>query len=353
MNLHGSSVAITTLVEALVERGARMARPGEFTERAFLNGRLDLTQAEAVNDTVRAATSRQLAMANELREGSLHREVSVITHGLTSLLAAIEASVDFSEEVGDVDVPKAMQTLGEAAQGLNVLIDRAQRGRIVREGLRIAIVGPPNAGKSSLLNRLLGVERAIVTPIAGTTRDYVEESCVLAGIQCALIDTAGLRESNDEVESIGIQRARAQASRADVVWYVFDSSIGLTESDQSEIEGFDQPVQLVANKSDLGSAPQGIPVSNYTGSGLDSLIATIAERATGLEGAIPNARHQHHFESALEAVQESKQGFEYRHPADLVVTHIRTAIHELGLVTGEAADGDLLSQIFRDFCVGK
>ncbi|HLO98269.1 MAG TPA: tRNA uridine-5-carboxymethylaminomethyl(34) synthesis GTPase MnmE, partial [Fimbriimonas sp.] len=309
-NLHGSSISITSFVEALVAHGARLARPGEFTERAFLNGRLDLTQAEAVNDTVRAVSERQLGLANELREGALSSEVLQLSDSLAKVLAAIEASVDFSEEVGDVDVDVAQATLSQAKSTLSSLISRGERGRVIREGLRIAIVGPPNAGKSSLLNRLLGVQRAIVTPIAGTTRDYVEETIVLAGIPCVLIDTAGLRESNDEVESIGIQRARAQAANATIVWFVYDASIGLTKIDREELDSFGTNVLLVANKSDLATSHEGIAISTYTGDGLAQLVGTIESLTTDLSGAIPNARHLGHLQNAAESIEQAQLGFE-------------------------------------------
>ena len=217
LHVHGSSLSVATLCEKLISEGARMARPGEFSERAFLNGNLDLSQAEYINDTVRAATRRQLAIANEGRSGGLQKTIEVIESVLTKHLAAIEASVDFSEEIGEADTEKIRQDLKPLLTHLDDLITKSEQGRIIREGLRIAIVGPPNAGKSSLLNRLLGAQRAIVTDIAGTTRDYVEETCELGGLQCLLMDTAGLREHEDVVESRGIQRARSQAAQADLI----------------------------------------------------------------------------------------------------------------------------------------
>lgn len=358
--MHGSSASMTTLVEELIKLGARLARPGEFTERAFLNGRLDLSQAEAVNDTVRAATRKQLASANASRIGALTEAIQPIETAIISQLAGIEASVDFSEEIGDIDPEKAIVALQECREKLAELITRGHQGRLVREGIRIAIIGPPNAGKSSLLNAFLGMQRAIVTPIAGTTRDYVEESCEIAGLQCILIDTAGLRDSDDLVESMGIQRSRAQAASADLIWYIVDSTVGLTELDREEIDQFEAPVWLVQNKVDLLESdpdelgnPLVFHVSASNGVGLEALGQSVAALATGVSGAIPNRRHTSHLESAHDSVTFAIEGFEMEHPSDLVVTHMRVALFELGLITGSTASQDLLDRIFADFCIGK
>ncbi len=360
LHIHGSSVSMTTLVEELVAIGARLARPGEFTERAFLNGRLDLSQAEAVNDTVRAATRKQLASANASRIGALTEEISPIETAIISQLAGIEASVDFSEEIGDIDPAIAIAALTDCRAKLDAMIHRGHHGRLVREGVRIAIIGPPNAGKSSLLNAFLGMQRAIVTPVAGTTRDYVEESCEIAGLQCILIDTAGLRDSEDLVESIGIQRSRAQASSADLIWYIVDSMVGLTDNDRAEIDEFEAPVWLIRNKIDLleedadeMGSPQIFHVSATTSVGLDSLSHAVAGLAADVSGAIPNRRHTLHLENAFTSLGFALEGFEVEHPTDLVVTHLRVALFELGLITGSTASQDLLDRIFADFCIGK
>lgn len=357
--MHGSSVSLTTLVEHLISLGARMARPGEFTERAFLNGGMDLAQAEAVNDTVRAATRKQLASANASRLGALTAEIGEIEGLIISQLAGIEASVDFSEEIGDIDPAIAIQALGLCRQKLESLLTRGKRGRFVREGVRIAIIGPPNAGKSSLLNALLGMQRAIVTPIAGTTRDYVEESCEIGGLNSILIDTAGLRESEDTIESLGIQRSRAQAADADLIWYVVDATVGLADSDHAEIDQFEAPVWLIRNKIDLVLGETGdvsgleFPLSAVTGQGIERLSTAVARLAVDTSGAIPNRRHTQHLHAASDSLSCAIDGFEMAHPSDLVVTHMRVALFELGLISGSTASQDLLDRIFSEFCIGK
>ena len=357
--MHGSSVSLTTLVEHLIALGARMARPGEFTERAFMNGGMDLAQAEAVNDTVRASTRKQLASANASRHGVLTAEIGEIEGLIISQLAGIEASVDFSEEIGDIDPAIAITALTTCREKLDGLLTRGKRGRIVREGVRIAIIGPPNAGKSSLLNTLLGMQRAIVTSVAGTTRDYVEESCEIGGLNCILIDTAGLRDSEDLIESLGIQRSRAQAADADLIWYVVDATIGLTESDHHEIDQFEAPVWLIRNKIDLVQSPSDptnaleFSVSAVTGKGIDGLSLAIARLAVDTSGAIPNRRHTQHLQAASDSLSCALDGFRMEHPSDLVVTHLRVALFELGLISGSTASQDLLDRIFSEFCIGK
>jgi tRNA modification GTPase len=351
LHVHGSPRSVSSLVDLCIEAGARFARPGEFSERAFLNGKLDLSQAEYVNDTVRATTERQLSLANEGRNGALHQAIKRIESILERHLATIEASVDFSEEIGEADTEQLSHDLVPIQAEIDDLIRNAERGRFIREGMRIAIVGKPNAGKSSLLNRILGVQRAIVTEIAGTTRDYVEESCELAGIPCVLIDTAGIRESEDLVECIGIQNARIQAARADLVWYLFDSTIGITIEDQNEMKSFTTPLWMIPTKSDVTGVEDGI--SSYTGEGLDRLISRISEWVPDISGVVPNRRHRICLLSTAASLNAIQEGIANNHPDDLLVTHYRSALHELGLITGSSASDDLLDRIFRDFCIGK
>jgi tRNA modification GTPase len=358
MSVHGSRPAVAALVEACIAQGARRARPGEFTESAFLNGRLDLTQAEGVRDTVEALTSRQFRHANLVREGAIRSKVRAVRDKVAGVMAAVEASVDFSEEIGDLDRPSAAANLERAETEIAMLLATAPFGHIVRRGLRIAIIGPPNAGKSSLLNALAGFERAIVTEVPGTTRDVLEETIELAGVPCVVSDTAGLRETEDLVERIGVDRARTSASAADLVWYVFDGAAGWTEADEHAMEGMEDP-WLLANKSDLpaGAMPHRkiIRISARTGEGLKDLEDAVGEMLgePGMEDVWIDERHEPLLRSASSHLAEARRCILSDLPFDLAVVHLQAALTDLGQITGESASSDMLERIFRDFCVGK
>ena len=360
MSLHGSPASVRALVEACLAAGARIARPGEFTERAFLNGRLDLTQAEAVRDTVEAQTDAQLRLANLHREGALHREVTALREEALSLLAAVEASVDFSDEVGELDRPLALSRLESLSARLDGLLATAESGRIMRQGLRIAIVGPPNAGKSSLLNALLGHDRSIVTEIPGTTRDYVEESADLGGVPCVLIDTAGLRETEERIEAIGVERSRLIAENADLVWYVVDGSAGTGPPPPPGAWTLLNKCDLVPESARTAAGcERGMAslfwISALTGEGLPELIAAVRGLAQ-LDGDIgPRIapRHGPLLGRAREAIEGVRATLSNPIPDDLASVGLHEAIRALGEVTGESASPDIIEQIFRDFCIGK
>jgi tRNA modification GTPase len=351
LSIHGSRASLSALLADCEAAGARPAEPGEFTLRAFLNGRIDLTQAEAVRETVEAETERQLRSANRNREGRLRDEVLELRSQVTRVLAALEASVDFSEEIGDFDRQAGVERLQPVADRLHELAVLARSGRLLREGLRIAIVGPPNAGKSSLLNAILGSERAIVSEIPGTTRDYVEERADFLGYPVVLVDTAGLRETLDPVESIGVQRARAAAANADVIWYVFDATLGVVEAD---LESFDRPVILLANKSDLSAPSMGTAVSAKTRLGLDSLIAsTAASFEVSDDAAVVNARQGLLLREAEASLKDALEHLRGDTPSDLLSVLLNECLDRLGQITGETVSTDMLERIFRDFCIGK
>lgn len=358
-SIHGSPASVRALLRLCCQAGARPAQPGEFTLRAFQNGRIDLTQAEGVRDTVEALTDAQLRAASSMREGWLCRECRGARQELLGVLASIEASADFSEEVGDLDRTAAAARLAVVQGSLLRLLTTAASGRVLREGLTIAIVGLPNAGKSSLLNALVGEERAIVTDLPGTTRDTVEELVDLGGVPCRLVDTAGLRETDDRIESLGVERARKAAQRADVVWYLFDSSVGWTDRDEALLQGWSRPTVLLAGKCDLARCediPGSIRVSSVTREGLDGLIETVQRRANvqdSPDAPTINSRHEPLLTEAEAAVRQAIETLESDLPDDLAAVHLQQAVSALGQVTGETAGVDMVERIFHDFCIGK
>lgn len=354
LSCHGSPAAVRALVEACVRAGARLAGPGEFSLRAFMAGRLDLTQAEGVRDLVAARTQAQLRQAGLLREGKLLDYVSKLRDSLIGAIATVEASVDFSDEVGEPDREAIATTLSEALETIEALLASGVGARIVREGFSVAIAGLPNAGKSSLFNAVLGADRAIVTALPGTTRDTLEETLELDGLAVRLLDTAGLRESPDEAESLGVARARETTAQADAVWYVYDRSAGWSENDRLP----DRPTILIANKADLPAAanqPEGaLAVSATTGAGILALLtATVA--LAGSQGAdgLVNRRHVPLLEEAASAVREARHALVSEAPYDLATVCMRSAVRALGEITGETASPDIVARVFRDFCVGK
>lgn len=354
ISLHGALASVRKLLELCIEHGARMAEPGEFTQRAFLNGRIDLTQAEGVRDTIEAQTDAQLRQASLHREGVLHRRISSMREQVLGLLVSVEASVDFSEEIGDFDRSGGLSTVEGLTVEIDKLLSTLPAGRVLRNGLRIAIVGPPNVGKSSLLNALLGSDRAIVTDIPGTTRDYVEEQIDLGGVVCTLIDTAGLRETQDVVEALGVQRTRTIAANADEVWYVYDATIGLNEADCEWIDSSPRTVTVLANKSDLRRGSRGLPISALTREGLAELIRIVAIRIECADSApFINLRHEQPLSAARQALDSVRAAIENDLPDDLLSVGLRDAAEQLGAITGETATPDVIERIFHDFCIGK
>ncbi|PZW18162.1 tRNA modification GTPase [Thermosporothrix hazakensis] len=381
---HGGPLVLRRILRAVLACGARMAEPGEFTMRAFLNGRLDLSQAEAVMDLIDAQTEAGQRLALQQLRGRLSDQVQEIRHTILGVIAQIEASIDFPEE--DVPTPEAEELsppIVTALEQIQRLLAGAEQGKLFRQGLRTAIIGRPNVGKSSLLNALLRTERAIVTPIAGTTRDTVEEVANLRGIPLHLIDTAGITPTDDPVEQIGVQRSRAAAESADAVLLVFDGSEPLAEQDRRvsaelEMMGFGadeqthkRPVVIVVNKADrdqrieLDELKQLWPLapivhtSTLNNEGLDALEETLAElvlagRAVNSDSVlVTNTRHQDALRRANEHLQASKASLEQYLPLDFVSIDLRAAYEALGEITGETASDDLLDRIFRDFCIGK
>jgi tRNA modification GTPase len=365
---HGGIVPLRRILGLTLAAGARPAEPGELTLRAFLNGRLDLAQAEAVLDVVQARTEAALRVATEQLGGVLSARVREVRAQLVDVLAYLEASIDFVEdEIPPQDVVTPLRAISAA---LEEILATADRGLIYRQGIRAAIVGRPNVGKSSLLNALLRGERAIVTPIPGTTRDTLEETVNVRGVPLVLVDTAGIRaETDDEVERIGVERSRAALERADLALLVVDSSQPLTDADRdiaALIGG--KPALVVANKCDLPqlevtsgflpSVPR-LRVSALTHEGVEGLEEAIVELVFG--GAVTtadtplvsNPRHQASLKRALDHVGAAEKGQLGGLSPDLVAIDVREAVDALGEITGETVSEDLLEAIFSNFCIGK
>lgn len=356
MHLHGSPASVNALIDLACQHGARLAEPGEFTQRAFLNGKLDLTQAESIKDTIHALTESQLKSSTPLRKGHLYKDVQEIRNIILDALTAVEASVDFSEEIGDIDSNQIKNQIEEVQLKIQRWLSTAQTGKILREGLRIALVGLPNAGKSSLLNRLIGMDRAIVTDIPGTTRDTVEEFVEIGGIPCLLIDTAGLRETEDLIEKIGIEKTYQSIQSAHEVWYLFDAQKGWTLDDQSIFKALPSNTLVLANKSDLYPHPDyEFRVSAQTGEGMENLVQKIKEHINDQDissGSI-NARHTACFQNALNHLDKALETINRDAPDDLLSTDLRIAFDSLGELIGETIAPDLIQKIFHDFCIGK
>lgn len=359
---HGGPVVMDTLIARALSLGARMARPGEFTERAFLNGRLDLAQAEAVADLIEAGSEAAARSALRSLSGAFSAEVRALLDGLTGLRAQIEAALDFPEE--ELDLPAEA---GSAARvrdlraSLDRLLAGAQQGCLLKEGMRVVIAGAPNVGKSSLLNALARADRAIVSPIPGTTRDVIEQHIQLDGLPVWLIDTAGLRDSPDPLESEGMRRARAAAERADYALVVVDDGEPARAGDVLGRLPADMPHVVVRNKIDLtgrepGAAGGEIAISAATGAGLDDLRAHLKARMgyrpAGEGGFSARRRHLEALQEAGRRLDDAARHAGGRH-AELLAEELRRAQQALGTITGEFTSDDLLGRIFSEFCIGK
>jgi len=365
---HGGIVPLRQILQLTLMAGARPAEPGEMTLRAFLNGRLDLAQAEAVLDVVQARTEAALRVATEQLEGKLSARVRTVRTQLVEVLAYLEASIDFVED--EIPPQEVLPPLQQVRAALEEIVSTADRGLIYRQGIRAAIVGRPNVGKSSLLNRLLRGERAIVTPIPGTTRDTLEETINLEGVPLVLVDTAGIRaEAGDEVERIGVARSRAALERADLALLVVDGSQPLSEADHNIAALIGRkPALLAVNKGDLpkvelpGSfmpSAARSSVSALTGEGVEALEEAILELVLGGQVSstdtplVSNPRHQAALERALDHLRAAQAGHQSGLSADLLAIDVREAVDGLGEITGETAGEDLLEAIFSSFCIGK
>jgi tRNA modification GTPase len=321
-----------------------------------MNGRIDLTQAEGVRDTVEARTDAQLRQGNLLREGALKAAVNAVRDKLTGVLASVEAATDFSEEIGELDRAAALAEVDVATSQAEKLLSTLEAATTVREGTTVAIVGRPNVGKSSLLNAVAHAERAIVTDVPGTTRDTVTEVIAVHGHLVRFVDTAGLRDTDDVVEKIGVERSRDASLNAEHVWFVFDTSVGWTEDDERELRKLARPATLVGNKSDLPEAPDSRPaakVSAKSGEGLAELLAMLSTDLQDRETPLVNQRHGPLLAEALGALAEVRDALTQHVPDDLAAVGLRAAVRALGEITGETAPPDIIERVFHDFCIGK
>ena len=371
---HGGVLVVRRILDLLLKNGARSAEPGEFTQRAYLSGKMDLTQAEAVMDLITAQTDLALRAATEQLEGRLGERIRGLRERLVELLAHVEAFIDFPDEDIDPDTGDALRAkLDTARAETAALLATAGQGRVLREGVRTVIYGAPNVGKSSLLNLLLGYERAIVSARPGTTRDVIEEVISLRGYPLRLVDTAGIRESDDEIERAGMARTRQQIERADLILHLADASAPPAEASTDEgvrrtvADGASAPraaALLVLNKSDLGEHPgwagvEAVRISCWQNAGLTALEDAIIARITGGQAAHRdwsvsiNARHQACLAKALDDIQAAYRALTDGLSPEFIAEELRAALDAVGAVVGKADSEEILGKIFSTFCIGK
>lgn len=371
INCHGGTVSTNRVLEEVIKAGARLAEPGEFTKRAFLNGRIDLSQAEAVIDIIRAKTELSMKSALAQSEGRISREIKALRQKLLGIIAHIEATVDFPEE--DLEETTAQLTeeeLKSVIKEIDKLLASSNEGKIIREGLDTVIVGKPNVGKSSLLNALLMEKRAIVTDIPGTTRDVIEEFISIGGVPVKIIDTAGIRQTEDVVEKIGVERSREKINEADLVILMLDASRDLDSEDLEIINYIKEKKYVVLlNKSDLNNKVKKedikglnsqyiLEVSAKTGEGLEKLKEAIMElffkgQVTAKDAVITNTRHKEALIRAKESLNSGLAALKNTMAIDLASIDLRAAWASLGEITGETLEEDIIDKIFSEFCIGK
>ena len=372
INCHGGILTMKKTLEAVLSHGARLAEPGEFTKRAFLNGRVDLSQAEAVIDVINARNTMALDSSLKHLRGGMKKKIEDIRHDMLGNVAAIESALDDPEHLSLDNYGETLSMdVSRYLKELNHLLDTSENGRLIKEGIQTAIIGKPNAGKSSLMNLLLGTDRAIVTEIAGTTRDTLEESLMIGGIPLQIIDTAGIRETEDIVEKIGVDKARKMADESDLVLFVVDGSVPLDENDLKVMQMIsEKKVIIILNKSDLETKVSKEDIHQYidkpiveisarTGQGLDELEGTITEMffsaniSMNEEVFVTNTRHRQAIIAAIESLKQVMVSIENDMPEDFFSIDLMDACSHLGLITGASVQEDLVNRIFSEFCMGK
>ena len=373
INTHGGNIGIRKILELCLKNGANLAEPGEFTKRAFLNGRIDLLQAESVIDVINAKSERELDTGIKQLEGILSKKIKDIKQEILDVMVNVDVSIDYPEyDVEDVTDKQISEMLNSVQIKLENLEKSFDNGKLIKEGIKTAIIGKPNAGKSSLLNAILKEDRAIVTEFEGTTRDTIEEFVNIEGIPLKLIDTAGIRDAKDEVEKIGIAKSKEIAKNADLIIAIFDSSKELTEEDIEILNIIkNKKAIILLNKSDLNSVLNEndnrlknitnniLKISALNGYGLENLYSLIV-RMFSLDEInldndiiITNLRHKNLISKAIENVKKAKDTVKENMPIDIVAIFIKDILEDLGNITGEVVTDDIINEIFSKFCLGK
>ena len=362
---HGGILPAKMVLDTMLQNGARLALPGEFTKRAFLSGRIDLTQAEAVIDLIHSRTELALNAANEQLAGKLSQQINQLRDEVMLPLAHVEAHIDFpDEDIAPDTKEKLIARLQHAVTFMDELLKTAEEGRILRRGIRAAIIGRPNVGKSSLLNLLLGTDRAIVSPIPGTTRDTVEETANIRGLPVTFVDTAGLREAGGIIEEEGIRRSRVAYQQAELVLHIFDGSEALSDTDRKQLNEFSGKARLlVRNKIDLPARLElpcpAIDVSCATGEGLEGLKDAIKDMIwsgrvkSDMPQVMINSRHQDALQRARAAISLAIESLNRDQTLEVVAMELRIAVNAVGEIVGKTSTEDLLDSIFSQFCIGK
>ena len=373
INSHGGSIIVKKILEICLKNGAELAAPGEFTKRAFLNGRIDLAQAESVIDVINAKSEKEAKSSIKQLEGVLSKEIKEIKQEILDVLVNIEVTIDYPEyDTPDVQKKEIQEMLESVKQRLSKLEESFDNGKIIKEGIKTAIIGKPNAGKSSLLNAILKENRAIVTDIEGTTRDTIEEFITVKGIPLKLVDTAGIRDAKDEVEKLGIQKSIEEAKNADLVIAIFDSSKELSKEDIEILELIkEKPAIILLNKSDLiskidendiiskGIKANIIKISAKNKNGIEDLYEKIAgmfsldEINLDNEVLITNIRHKNIISKAIGNVKKANEAINIDMPIDIITIYIKEIMEDLGEITGEYVTEDIINEIFSKFCLGK
>ncbi len=373
INSHGGNIVMKKILELCLKNGAELAEPGEFTKRAFLNGRIDLAQAESVIDVINAKNEKEVKAGVKQLEGELSQEIAVIKQEILDVMVNIEVAIDYPEyDVDDVTNKQILDMLDSVEEKLKKLEKSFDNGKIIKEGIKTAIIGRPNAGKSSLLNRILKEDRAIVTEYEGTTRDTIEEFVNINGIPLKLIDTAGIRKAKDEVEKIGIHKSKEIAKDADLIIAIFDASKKLSEEDKEILEIIkNKKAIILLNKIDLNKEIQKedkifrkysdsiIEISALNNIGIDKLYEEITKlfelNEINLDNdlVITNVRHKNLITKAIEEINKTRKSIKDKMPIDIVAIYIKEILEDLGNITGEFVTEDIINEIFSKFCLGK